>query len=92
MSINLEKTKQAGLNLTEVVFIPHTEKEYKKLLKMLENLIDEVGENEDHPLASLMEIIGILMFYCLIIIETIAEVKYNLLIQYFLKYYQFLLD
>jgi HTH-type transcriptional regulator/antitoxin HigA len=60
-TINLEKTEQAWLNLTEVIFIPHTEKEYKKLVKMLENLIDEVGENEDHPLASLMEIIGILI-------------------------------
>ena len=60
-TINLEKTEQAWLNLTDVIFIPYTEKDYKKLVKMLENLIDEVGENEDHPLASLMEIIGVLI-------------------------------
>jgi HTH-type transcriptional regulator/antitoxin HigA len=28
---------------------------------MLDNLIDEIGENENHPLASLMEILGILI-------------------------------
>ncbi|WP_256891018.1 hypothetical protein [Cylindrospermopsis raciborskii] len=28
---------------------------------MLDNLIDEVGEDETHPLASLMEIIGVLI-------------------------------
>lgn len=34
---------------------------YKKLVHMLDNLIDEVGEDESHPLASLMEIIGVLI-------------------------------
>ena len=38
-----------------------TEKEYQTLVKMLDNLIDEVGEDEAHPLASLMEIIGVLI-------------------------------
>lgn len=28
---------------------------------MLDSLIDEVGEDETHPLASLMEIIGVLI-------------------------------
>jgi HTH-type transcriptional regulator/antitoxin HigA len=28
---------------------------------MLDNLIDEIGENENHPLASLMEILGVLI-------------------------------
>jgi HTH-type transcriptional regulator/antitoxin HigA len=28
---------------------------------MLDNLIDEIGENENHSLASLMEILGILI-------------------------------
>jgi HTH-type transcriptional regulator/antitoxin HigA len=28
---------------------------------LLDDLIDEVGENESHPLASLMEIIGLLI-------------------------------
>ncbi len=35
------------------------ESEYEQLVIMLDNLIDEIGENENHPLASLMEILGI---------------------------------
>ena len=60
-TINLEKTEQALLNLTDVVFIPHTDEDYNKLVEMLNDLIDEVGEKEAHPLASLMEIIGVLI-------------------------------
>jgi HTH-type transcriptional regulator/antitoxin HigA len=34
---------------------------YCELVKLLDRLIDEVGENEKHPLASLMEVIGVLI-------------------------------
>ena len=47
--------------LTEVVFVPHAQSEYQRLTKVLDNLIDVVGEDEDHPLASLMEVIGVLI-------------------------------
>ena len=43
------------------IFVPHTEEEYNQLVAVLDNLIDEVGENESHPLASLMEILGVLI-------------------------------
>lgn len=59
--LDIKKTEQAWTNLNEILFIPRCELEYKKLVTLLDNLIDEVGENEDHPLASLMEIIGILI-------------------------------
>jgi HTH-type transcriptional regulator/antitoxin HigA len=41
--------------------ITPTEDEYQRLVEMLDKLINEVGENEEHPLASLMEIIGVLI-------------------------------
>ncbi|MCB0251396.1 MAG: hypothetical protein KDI07_22695 [Anaerolineae bacterium] len=41
--------------------VPHTEQEYKEAVFLLDNLIDEVGENEAHPLASLMEVLGVLI-------------------------------
>ena len=44
-----------------MVYVPHTEDEYRRLVALLDDLIDEVGENETHPLASLMEIIGVLI-------------------------------
>jgi HTH-type transcriptional regulator / antitoxin HigA len=37
------------------------ETKYQKLVSLLDDLIDEVGEDESHPLASLMEIIGLLI-------------------------------
>ena len=47
--------------LTPVVFVPHTESEYQRLVAVLDDLIDVVGEDENHPLASLMEVIGVLI-------------------------------
>lgn len=44
-----------------VVFVPHVESEYQRLVAVLDALIDVVGENENHPLASLMEVIGVLI-------------------------------
>ena len=34
---------------------------YDRLVLLLDDLIDEVGEKEDHPLASMMEVIGLLV-------------------------------
>jgi len=47
--------------LEPVVFVPHAESEYQQLVALLDTLIDIVGENEGHPLASLMEVIGVLI-------------------------------
>lgn len=47
--------------LNPVVFVPHDESEYQRLMAILDDLIDVVGENEDHPLASMMEVIGVLI-------------------------------
>ena len=41
--------------------IPHTEVEYEYLVNILDTLIDQIGEDETHPLASLMEVIGALI-------------------------------
>lgn len=41
--------------------VPHNEREYRQLVKLLDRLVDDVGENENHPLASLMEVISVLI-------------------------------
>ena len=41
--------------------MPRNEREYRQLVKLLDRLVDEVGENENHPLASLMEVLGVLI-------------------------------
>ena len=47
--------------LAGAVFVPHSEAEYLRLVAVLDRLIDEVGEDERHPLASLMEVVGALI-------------------------------
>ena len=60
-SLNLEQTTAAWLSIGKAVFVPHTEQEYELLVELLDSLIDRVGENENHPLASMMEVIGVLI-------------------------------
>jgi HTH-type transcriptional regulator/antitoxin HigA len=59
--LNVHKTAAAWSSLADTVFVPHSEKEYRQLVGLLDRLIDEVGEDESHPLASLMEIVGVLV-------------------------------
>lgn len=59
--LDINKTINAWSSLANRVTVPHTEEEYEQLVAVLDNLIDEVGEDEDHPLASLMEVIGVLI-------------------------------
>ena len=59
--LDVSKTTSAWSSLAGTVFVPHSEKEYRQLVSLLDNLIDEVGEDESHPLASLMEIVGVLI-------------------------------
>ena len=61
MSTEIQTAQDVWPRLAPVVFVPHAESEYQRLVAMLDNLIDVVGENENHPLASLMEVIGVLI-------------------------------
>jgi HTH-type transcriptional regulator/antitoxin HigA len=60
-NLDVSKTTSAWSSLAGTVFVPHSEKEYHQLVALLDILIDEVGEDESHPLASLMEIVGVLI-------------------------------
>ena len=61
MTTEVQTAQNVWPLLTEVVFVPHAQSEYQRLTEVLDNLIDLVGEDEDHPLASLMEVIGVLI-------------------------------
>jgi HTH-type transcriptional regulator / antitoxin HigA len=52
---------QAWPAVEAIVYVPHTAEEYQQLVAVLDALIDEVGEEETHPLASLMEVVGVLI-------------------------------
>ncbi|MDB9309017.1 hypothetical protein PN471_10275 [Aphanizomenon sp. CS-733/32] len=60
-SLNINQTITAWSFIAENVFVPHTEAEYEYLVNILDTLIDQIGEDETHPLASLMEVIGALI-------------------------------
>lgn len=60
-NLDVSKTTVAWSSLEGSVFVPHSEDEYRKLVALLDNLIEEIGEDESHPLASLMEIVGVLI-------------------------------
>jgi len=57
----MQQVNRVWPSLAPYLFVPHTEREYKQLVTTMDALIDIVGENENHELASLMEIIGILI-------------------------------
>jgi HTH-type transcriptional regulator/antitoxin HigA len=57
----IDKAKKTWPSLSETIQVPHSEKEYQDLVALLDDLIDEVGEDESHPLASMMEVIGVLI-------------------------------
>ena len=42
--------------VAKILYVPHDEAEYERLVDILDQLIDQIGEDEGHPLASLMEV------------------------------------
>ena len=61
MNIQLDKIAKVWPDIQPIFSVPHSQKDYNKLVNLLDSLIDEVGNNENHPLASLMETIGSLI-------------------------------
>jgi len=57
----LRTVEQLWPGLAPLLFVPHSEREYERLVQILDTLLDVVGEDESHPLASLMEVIGVLI-------------------------------
>ena len=56
-SLDLNQTIAAWSSITQAVFVPHNEQEYERLVQMLDRLVDQVGEDETHPLASMMDVV-----------------------------------
>ena len=57
----LENVAKAWPPISRAVRVPHTEADYRDLVKLLDRITDEVGEDENHPLASLMDVLGSLL-------------------------------
>lgn len=62
MSIaELEKVTKAWPPISGAVRVPRSEDDYRELVQLLDRVTDEVGEDENHPLASLMDVLGVLI-------------------------------
>ncbi len=60
-AVYLEQITPAWTDFSKFVHVLHNESDYEKAVSLLDSLIDVVGENEKHPLASLMELVGFLI-------------------------------
>lgn len=56
-TVNVEAWK----DVSDTVFVPRNDAEYDRVVAMLDELVDEVGEDEAHPLASLMDVLSALV-------------------------------
>lgn len=61
MTATLKRVERAWLPIADVLRLPQNDLEYDKLVVLLDDLIDEVGEDESHPLASFMDVAGVLI-------------------------------
>ena len=61
MNNQLKEIAKVWPDIRPVFSVPHNKKEYERLVNLLDSLIDEVGNDEKHPLTSLMETIGSLI-------------------------------
>ncbi len=61
MTAALQQSLSHWPEISRSVSVPHSEADYDRLVAVLDNLVDEVGEDESHPLASLMEVVGSLI-------------------------------
>ena len=61
MTAILEKVERSWVPIANMLRVPKTETDYDELVVLLDQLIDEIGEDESHPLASFMDVVGVLI-------------------------------
>ena len=61
MNTQLEEIAKIWPNIQSTFSVPHNEKDYNRLVQLLDGVIDEIGDDESHLLASLMETLGSLI-------------------------------
>jgi HTH-type transcriptional regulator / antitoxin HigA len=57
----VERVEQAWVSISPRLFVPQNDDDLERLVALLDDLIDTVGEDESHPLASLMDVVGVLI-------------------------------
>lgn len=57
----LDTLTRSWTPISSLVCVPRTDAECSRLVSLLDEITDEVGEEEDHPLASFMDVLGTLV-------------------------------
>ncbi len=57
----LETLTRNWMPISTLICVPRTEADYTRLVALLDEITDEVGEDENHPLASFMDLLGTLV-------------------------------
>ena len=58
---NFEELSHQWQTIASILTVPRSEEEYDQLVNFLDRVLDEVEDNENHPLASLVDTIGTLI-------------------------------
>ena len=61
LATEMQKAAKVWPSISDILYVPHTEQDYNALVSFLDSLVDEVGQDEGHPLASLMEVVAVLI-------------------------------
>jgi HTH-type transcriptional regulator/antitoxin HigA len=57
----LETLTRDWTPISTLIRVPRTEADHTRLVALLDEITDEVGEDENHPLASFMDVLGTLV-------------------------------
>lgn len=61
MNTRYQTLTQHWQPIAPLLTVPENEQHYQECMDLLYQLIDEVGENEQHPLSSLLHFVGLLV-------------------------------
>lgn len=57
----IQQATSAWQTVSKILYVPQNEAQYREAVRLLDNLIDTIGEDETHPLASMMDVLGALI-------------------------------
>lgn len=61
MDTEIQTAQDIWPELASIVFVPRTETDYRRLSTLRDELNTHIGKSENHPLISLMEVVGALI-------------------------------
>jgi HTH-type transcriptional regulator/antitoxin HigA len=61
MNPSLHSITQNWQSVAPLIAVPYNETQYQERLALLEYLLDEIGDNENHPLSSLLDTLSIVV-------------------------------